>query len=74
MKTISNEAMCNYLHIKDKLIAKRVTLFTQSEMAKYLEVSRKTISDFETGKHIDFILLSNYADILGLSLYLYLDK
>lgn len=74
MKEFNKNAMCNYLHIKNKLKSIRVNLFTQSEISEYLGVSRKTISDFERGKHIDFILLSNYADILGMSLYFYLDK
>lgn len=73
MQLFSDNDKRKYLHILGVLKYTRVTLFTQSELAELLEVSRKTLIDFEKGKRVDFELLTQYAAILGRSVSFKLD-
>lgn len=65
---ISNDLKCKYLNILELLINRRVQNFTQSEIGKYLEISRTKVIHFEKGKVIDVELLFTYGDFLGVEL------
>ena len=43
-------------------------IFTQSELAGHLKVSRKKMNDFVNGTIFDFWLLCRYADLLGMEI------
>jgi len=43
-------------------------LFTQKELAQYLNVSRPTIANLQNGKSFDFWLLCRYGDLLGIEI------
>jgi len=43
-------------------------IFTQSELAEHLKVSRKKMNDFVNGTIFDFFLLCRYADLLGMEI------
>lgn len=66
---ISNELKCSYMHHLKPLIKRRAEMFTQNEIAKHLNVSRRKIIQFESGA-IDFALLFAYGDILGMEIEL----
>lgn len=57
-----------YLHILKELKEKDAKTFTQQELSEFLEVSVRKISDFQAGKVIDFFLLCDYAELLGLEI------
>ena len=48
--------------------------FTLVFLAKSLEKSSATLSNFETGKLIDYDLLEKYASIFGYNLVLFFEK
>jgi len=65
---ILDSEKCNFLHILEQLNSRCKNNFTQLELSKYLNVSRKKIIDFQKGRIFDFWLLNRYADILGMSI------
>lgn len=68
MKSIVlNNEKCKFIHILDTAKSNRAKVFTQQEIADCLNISRRTIIDFENGKIFDFWLLCRYCDINGLS-------
>jgi DNA-binding XRE family transcriptional regulator len=58
----------NWFYLVQDISCRRVQLFTQGEIALYLNESRKTIIEFEKGNIFDARLLNNYAGILGYDL------
>ena len=64
-----------YLEILKKVVKKRKeSPFTLVFLAKSLEKSSATLSNFETGKLIDYDLLEKYASIFGYNLVLFFEK
>ena len=63
-KFISKVDKREFLHIKDQLVKLRANFCKQEEMASYLEISVRKLSDFESGKNFDFWLMTQYANIL----------
>ena len=60
-----------YLEILKEVVKKRKeSPFTLVFLAKSLEKSSATLSNFETGKLIDYDLLENYANIFDKKLIL----
>jgi DNA-binding XRE family transcriptional regulator len=57
-----------WTNIISEMKLRRLGLFTQGEVALYLNESRKTIIEFEKGNIFDARLLNNYAGILGYDL------
>jgi len=64
-----------YLEILKEVVKKRKeSPFTLVFLAKSLEKSSATLSNFETGKLIDYDLLEKYASIFGYNLVLLFEK
>ena len=64
-----------YLEILKEVVKKRKeSPFTLVFLAKSLEKSSATLSNFETGKLIDYDLLEKYASIFGYNLVLFFEK
>lgn len=57
--------MSEFLRILCELKPLRADFCTQEELAGYLSVSRRKLTDFENGNNYDFWLLVDYASILG---------
>ena len=64
----TDEFKQNWFYLIQDMSCRRVQIFTQGEIAKHLNESRKTIIEFERGKIFDSRLLNNYAGILGYDL------
>ena len=54
-----------YLHILAELEKENAKLYTQKELALYLDVSLRKVNSFVNGEIFDFWLLCRYADLLG---------
>jgi len=54
-----------YMQILAELNGNHAKIFTQLELSKHLKVSVRKLSDFKSGKIIDFELLTQYAGIIG---------
>jgi DNA-binding XRE family transcriptional regulator len=65
VKEISDQDKQKWIDLIQEISVRRVHLFTLSELAVYLNVSRKTIIDFEHGRIYDGGLLFSYAAICG---------
>ena len=65
VKEISDSDKLKWVDLIQEISCRRVQIFTQSEIARYLKVSRKTLIDFEHGKIFDAGLLFAYASICG---------
>ena len=61
----SDNDKCKYLQILKELNSNHAKIFTQKELSGYLGVSVRKLSDFKSGKVIDFELLTQYAGIIG---------
>ena len=57
-----------FVYILDVLNKKCKGLFTQMELANYLNVSRPTIAKLQKGNSFDFWLLCRYADLVGMEI------
>jgi hypothetical protein len=68
VRKTTDEFKQNWFYLIQDISCRRVQIFTQSEVAKHLNESRKTIIEFEKGNIFDARLLNNYAGILGYDL------
>ena len=64
----TDEFKQNWFYLIQDMSCRRVNIFTQAEIAKHLNESRKTIIEFEKGNIFDARLLNNYAGIVGYDL------
>ncbi len=68
---ILEQEKIKFLHILTRINNRNnsgVKLFTQSELAIHLKVSRKKMNSFINGEIFDFWLLCRYADLLGIQI------
>lgn len=61
----SDENKSKYLQALHVLNRDHANIFTQAELSNHLSVSVRKLSDFKSGKVIDFELLTQYAAIIG---------
>ncbi len=68
---ILEQEKIKFLHILTRINNRNSScgkLFTQSELAIHLKVSRKKMNSFINGEIFDFWLLCRYADLLGMGI------
>jgi len=74
IKSIAPEDQEYMFMLIKTIICHRVQNFTQSEISKYLKISRKTLIEFEKGKIYDIRLLFAYASVNGFNIKFVIDK